>query len=75
MIRYDVNELFPTPIIEIEVEENTDELKFVKNFPSTIDENNTYQGLTSKNLRVLEKYPYIRDLLLSKFNYIAENYL
>ena len=43
MIRYDVNELFPTPIIEIEVEENTDELKFVKNFPSTIDENNTYQ--------------------------------
>ena len=75
MIRYDVNELFPTTIIEIEVEENTDELKFVKNFPSTIDENNTYQGLTSKNLRVLEKYPYIRDLLLSKFNYIAENYL
>jgi len=76
MIRYDVNELFPTPIVEIEIEENTDELKFLKDFPSSkIDENNTFQGQTSKNLRVLEKCPNIRDLLLSKFNYIAEDYL
>ena len=56
MITYNVNELFPTPIIEIEIEENTDELKFVKDFPSNIDENNTFQGQTSKNLRILEKY-------------------
>ena len=75
MITYNVNELFPTPIIEIEIEENTDELKFVKDFPSNIDENNTFQGQTSKNLRILEKYPYTRDLLLSKFNYVAEHYL
>lgn len=75
MVTYDVNELFPTPIIEIEIEENTDELKFVKDFPSNIDENNTFQGQTSKNLRILEKYPYTRDLLLSKFNYVAEDYL
>ena len=71
MIVYDVNELFPTPIIEIEIEENTDELNSIKDFPSSIDQNNTFQGQTSKNLRVLEKHPYVRDLLLSKFNYVA----
>ena len=75
MIRYDVNELFPTPIVEIEIEENTDELKFLKDFPSSkIDENNTFQGQTSKNLRVLEKCPNTRDLLLNKFNYVCFNF-
>ena len=72
MIKYDTEELFPTPLVKVKIEENTDELKLINNFTtSRIDKN----GQTLGSMRILENYPIIRDLFISKFNYIAEEYL
>ena len=72
MINYETEELFPTPLVKVKIEENTDELKSIKDFTtSRVDKN----GQTLGNMRVLEDYPLIRDLLINKFNYIAEEYL
>ena len=72
IIKYDVEELFPTPLIKIKVEENTEQLKLISDCTtSSIDNNGQFLG----NMRVLEEHPNIRDLLLSKFSYIAEEYL
>ena len=72
MIKYDIEELFPTPLIKVKVEENTEQLKFINDYTtSSVDKN----GQTLGNMRVLEQHPNIRDLLLSKFNHVAEKYL
>ena len=72
MINYETEELFPTPLVKVKIEENTDELKSIKDFTtSSVDKN----GQTLGNMRVLEQHPNIRDLLLSKFNHVAEEYL
>ena len=72
MIKYDIEELFPTPLIKVKVEENTEQLKFINDYTtSSVDKN----GQTLGNMRVLEQHPNIRDLLLSKFNHVAEEYL
>tara|TARA_B100000161_G_C33400767_1_gene346448 strand:+ start:63 stop:689 length:627 start_codon:yes stop_codon:yes gene_type:complete len=72
IIKYDVEELFPTPLIKIKVEENTEQLKLISDCTtSSIDSNGQFLG----NMRVLEEHPNIRDLLLSKFSYVAEEYL
>ena len=72
IIKYDVEELFPTPLIKIKVEENTEQLKLISDCTtSSIDNNGQFLG----NMRVLEEHPNIRDLLLSKFSYVAEEYL
>ena len=72
MIKYDIEELFPTPLIKVRVEENTEQLKFINDYTtSSVDKN----GQTLGNMRVLEQHPNIRDLLLSKFNHVAEEYL
>ena len=69
IIKYDVEELFPTPLIKIKVEENTEQLKLISDCTtSSIDNNGQFLG----NMRVLEEHPNIRDLLLSKFSYVAE---
>ena len=62
MIKYDIEELFPTPLIKVKVEENTEQLKFINDYTtSSVDKN----GQTLGNMRVLEQHPNIRDLLLS----------
>ena len=72
MIKYDIEELFPTPLIKVKVEENTEQLKFINDYTtSSVDKN----GQTLGNMRVLEQHPNIRDLLFSKFNHVAEEYL
>ena len=72
IIKYDVEELFPTPLIKIKVEENTEQLNLISDCTtSSIDNNGQFLG----NIRVLEEHPNIRDLLLSKFSYVAEEYL
>ena len=50
MIKYDVEELFPTPLIKIKVEENTEQLNLISDCTtSSIDSNGQFLG----NMRVL----------------------
>ena len=55
--------LFAVPLIEIEVEEDTDELKGCADIlPSYFDDTSFEE--TNKTLRVLEKYPNTKNLSL-----------
>ena len=74
-MKYDVMELFPTPLITTKIEENTDELKLSNKFTrNNYDQDYNYvQHKDGK--RILEDYPKIRDLLLEKFVEVTEEYL
>ena len=75
--------MWPTPIIFIDVEEDTDELMNHNDFQTAhaniknklISEENNDLNITpfGRKKRMLEQYPRIRDILLNKFYYIAEN--
>ena len=62
--------LFSVPFIEIEVKEDTNELKECTDIlPSYFD--NTAFEETDKTLRVLERYPNTKNILLNYFNEVA----
>ena len=76
--------LFSSPVIQTFVDENTDELKCVKDFSASHESSNVRQdayvdelNVTPDRLgkRVLEKYPQIRDIILDKFDFVCQNYL
>ena len=74
-MKYDVMELFPTPLIMTKIEENTDELKLSNKFTRN-DNDQKYNYVHYKDgKRILEDYPRIRDLLLEKFVAVADEYL
>ena len=63
--------MFIVPIIRTSIEEDTNELK---NYPGKM---RTSYGSSkvSADMRVLEKYPRIRNIILSKFHQVAENHI
>ena len=63
--------MFIVPIIRTSIEEDTNELK---NYPGKM---RTSYGSSkvSADMRVLEKYPRIKNIILSKFHQIAENHI
>ena len=70
-MHFNVFPLFPSPVIQVNVEEDTSELL----------ENNNYDAPCSRsedgdversNIRVLERFPKTREILLNKFNSVAE---
>ncbi len=76
--------LFATPVIQTLLDENTDELKNIKDFSASHESSNVRQdayvdelNVTPDRLgkRVLEKYPQIRDIILDKFDFVCQNYL
>ena len=78
--------LFPSPVIQTYLDENTDELKDIKDFSASHEASNIqkdYDVLDNDlnitpdggGKRILEKYPRIRDILLDKFDFVCQNYL
>tara|TARA_B100000287_G_scaffold242643_1_gene228096 strand:+ start:2128 stop:2781 length:654 start_codon:yes stop_codon:yes gene_type:complete len=67
--------LFPTPVITIDVEERTDELKpedFEYNIIDHVGSDGGTRSYQSFNLRILSKYPRISKLLLKKFDKVKQ---
>tara|TARA_Y100001970_G_scaffold33492_1_gene41622 strand:- start:276 stop:977 length:702 start_codon:yes stop_codon:yes gene_type:complete len=78
--------LFHSPVIQTYLDENTDELKDIKDFSASHESTNVQQDydLRDNDLnitpdgggkRILEKYPRIRDILLDKFDFVCQNHL
>ena len=75
-MKYQVAELFPTPLIITTVEENSDELKLSNQFTTSQSDDFKYDYVQYKDgKRILENYPEIRDILLNKFTLFANNLL
>ena len=75
-MKYQVAELFPTPLIITTVEENNDELKLSNQFTTSQSDDFKYDYVQYKDgKRILENYPEIRDILLNKFTLFANNLL
>tara|TARA_B100000287_G_scaffold88013_1_gene80531 strand:- start:2663 stop:3283 length:621 start_codon:yes stop_codon:yes gene_type:complete len=67
--------LFPTPLITMDVEERTDELKpedFEYNIIDHVGSDGGTRSYQSFNLRILCKYPRINKLLLKKFDKVKQ---
>jgi len=86
MQQYNVEELFPTPVISMILSEDTEDLKNINDFTAAqyttevakdLDPYNNDMNITPDGggKRVLENYPRIRDIFLEKFSNIAEEYL
>ena len=77
--------LFPSPVIKTFLDENTDELKDIKDFSASNESANVREDAYNVDelivtpdgggKRVLEKYPRVRDILLDKFDFVCQNYL
>ena len=76
--------LFPSPVIQTFLDENTDELKDIKDFSASNESANVRGDAyvddspvtpDGGGKRVLEEYPRVRDIILDKFNFVCQNYL
>ena len=76
--------LFPSPVIQTFLDENTDELKDIKDFSASNESANVRGDAYVDDLpvtpdgggkRILEEYPRVRDIILDKFDFICQNYL
>ena len=68
-------ELFPTPLIIMLVDEDTDDLKSCHKYRYNSKDVHTQQIKKEDGKRILEKYPKIRDMLLDKFKFIAREHM
>lgn len=77
MSYFEVMELFPTPLIKIEILEDTSELFKVKDFTESVCDNYGFEKVNNNvnGKRILENYPQLRDMFLSKFNKVMESYM
>ena len=77
MSHFDVMELFPTPLIIMQIEEDTDELFEVKDFSESVCSNYGPDKVRNdvRGKRILENYPHLRDMFLEKFNKVMEKYM
>ena len=77
MSHFDVMELFPTPLIIMQIEEDTDELFEVKDFSESVCSNYGPDKVRNdvRCKRILENYPHLRDMFLEKFNKVMEKYM
>ena len=77
-MKYNVVPAFPSPIIQVYVEEDTSELfdedvEYKKK--DYVVGNNNFIGGSLESQRVLEKYPKTKEILLNKYNFVAEEIL
>ena len=77
MSHFDVMELFPTPLITINIEEDTSELLEITNYTESVCDNYGADKVQNdvNGKRLLEDYPHIRDMLLEKYKKVMENYM
>ena len=61
--------LFASPLIHLKVEENTDKLQESYEYKRT---GTSFKNYSSKDIRILKKFPDIEKILLSYFNKIAK---
>ena len=76
-MNYDVVPAFPSPIIQVEVEEDTSELLGHNEYTASFQTREKFD-LGSKKIgsqRVLEKYPKTKEILLNKYISVAEDIL
>ena len=66
--------LFPSPVIQLYVEEDTSELLGHDDYTVSFQQKNDYEKPTASQ-RVLEKYPKTKEILLSKFISITQEVL
>ena len=71
---YSVASVFPTPLIQVEVEEDTSELLGHNQYTVSDEQRFDYEK-PSASRRVLEEYPKTKEILLNKFIFIAEKVL
>jgi len=77
--------LFSSPVIQTFLDENTDELKDIKDFSASNESANVREDAYNVDeltvtpdgggKRILEEYPRVRDIILDKFDFICQNYL
>ena len=74
--------LFPSPVIQTFLDENTDELKDIKDFSASNESANVRGDAYVDDLpvtpdgggkRILEEYPRVRDIILDKKQKISKN--
>jgi predicted DNA binding CopG/RHH family protein len=65
-----INPLFSSPVIEMDVEQDTDELKDVKEYTKSRYEMDKPDP--NINIRILENHPKIADILLHKFKIMSQ---
>ena len=73
-MNYNVVPAFPSPIIQVYVEEDTSELLEHDQYTVSHEQNDNYENPLSSR-RVLEKYPKSKEILLNKFTSVAEEVL
>ena len=66
--------LFPSPVIQVYVKEDTNELLGHNEYTVSHEQRDDYEK-PSGSQRVLEKYPKTKEILLNKFNSVAEEQL
>ena len=71
---YSVASVFPTPLIQVEVEEDTSELLGHNQYTVSDEQRFDYENPAASR-RVLEEYPKTKEILLNKFIFIAEKVL
>ena len=75
-INYKALELFPTPLVIMDIEEDTDALLNCKEFElSTVDADKLNHKNNPLGQRILEQYPAIRDLFINKFKEVMKQYM
>ena len=80
-MNYNTVPLFPSPVIQVQVEEDTSELLEYDSKDTTVSTNqsNDYNHYEGRELavssRILEKYPNTKQILLDTFNSVAEEVL
>ena len=75
MIDYNVVSLFSSPIIQLMIDEDTDELKQHTDYTVSYNQDREMDNIPVGGKRVLEEFPRIKKLILDKFNFAAEEIL
>ena len=73
-MNYSVASIFPTPLIQVEVEEDTSELLGHNQYTVSNQQMDDYENPGSSR-RVLEEYSKTKEILLNKFTLVAEKLL
>ena len=69
-MNYSVASLFPTPLIQVEVEEDTSELLGHNQYTVSGEQRFDYKN-PGASRRVLEEYPKTKEILLNKFIFVV----
>ena len=75
MTDYNVVPLFASPIIQLMIDEDTDELKQHTDYTVSYNQDMVVDNIPTGGKRVLEEFPRIKKNILDKFNFVAEEVL